>query len=222
MLKFDKVKTRNTVVLQIYQQMKRSILRGELPTGYRIVEANIAEAFGVSRTPVREAISRLIAQGFIKEQRNVKIVADISVSMSEINGIRLVLESYAARLAAQNATDEDLKIIAEYCNSSVQVDGSSTIEKRASLNDSFHESVALASYNERLIALISDFYEYALTEEMLIHYSKSDTEAHAAQHRSILKALCDRDPDAAENAMRAHITSISQVVEQAITQMKAK
>ncbi|WP_127519828.1 GntR family transcriptional regulator [Mesorhizobium sp. Z1-4] len=222
MLSFDKVETRSTVVLQVYQQMKRSILRGELPTGYRIVEVNIAEAFGVSRTPVREAISRLIAQGFIKEQGNVKVVADISVSMSEINGIRTVLESYAARLAAENATDEDLRVISEYCNSSVLVDGSSPLEKRAMLNDSFHEAVARASYNERLIKMIADFYEYALTEEMLVYYSKADTEAHAEQHRSIVKALCERDPDAAEEAMRAHITSIGRVIERAITQMKPK
>lgn len=222
MLNFDKVETRNTVVLQVYQQMKRSILRGELPTGYRVVELNIAEAFGVSRTPVREAVSRLIAQGFIREQGNAKIVADISVSMSEINGIRTVLESYAARLAAENATEDDLKVISEYCNSSVLIDRSSPIERRASLNDSFHAAVARASHNERLIKMISDFYEYALTEEMLVYYSKSDTEAHAEQHSSILKALRDRDPDAAETAMRAHIGAIGRVIERAIEQMKTK
>lgn len=215
MLKFDKVKARSTVVLQVYQQMKRSILRGELPTGYRIVEVNIAEAFGVSRTPVREAISRLIAQGFIKEQGSAKIVADISVSMSEITGIRTVLESYAARLAAENATEEDLQAIAEFCHSSVTVDRSSPIEMRATLNDSFHEAVARASHNERLIKMIADFYEYALTEEMLVHYSKSDTDAHAEQHRMVLKAIQEGDPDTAEAAMRAHIMSIGHVIERA-------
>lgn len=222
MLKFDKIESRNTVVLHVYQQLKRSILRGELPTGYRVVEVNIAEAFGISRTPVREAISRLIAQGFIKEQGSAKIVADISVSMSEIMGIRGVLEAYAARLAATNASDEDLQTIAEYCNSSVMVDKSSSIENRATLNDEFHAAVARASHNGRLIKMIADFYEYAITEEMLAYYSKADTTNHAEQHRAILTALENRDPDAADAAMRAHINSVGKVIETAIMQMKSK
>lgn len=222
MLNFDKIESRNTVVLHVYQQLKRSILRGELPTGYRVVELNIAEAFGVSRTPVREAVSRLIAQGFLRERGSAKIVADISVSMSEIIGIRTVLESYAARLAADNATEEDLEFIAECCNSSVLVDRSSPIEKRASLNDAFHEAVARASHNERLIKMIADFYEYALTEEMLVYYSKSDTATHADQHLAVLTALRERNADAAEAAMRAHISSIGKVIERAITEMKSK
>ncbi|WP_256371672.1 GntR family transcriptional regulator [Aminobacter sp. MSH1] len=198
------------------------MLRGELPTGYRIVEVNIAEAFGVSRTPVREAVSRLIAQGFIKEQGGSKFVSDISVSMSEIMGLRGVLESYAARLAAENGTDDDLRIITEYCNSSVLVDRSSSIGERASLNDAFHEAVARASHNERLIKMISDFYEYAITEEMLVYYSPADTLNHAAQHRAVLNALEARDPDAADAAMRAHINSIGEVIEKAITEMKSQ
>jgi GntR family transcriptional repressor for pyruvate dehydrogenase complex len=142
--------------------------------------------------------------------------------MSEIMGIRGVLEAYAARLAATNASDEDLQTIAEYCNSSVMVDKSSSIENRATLNDEFHGAVARASHNGRLIKMIADFYEYAITEEMLAYYSKADTTNHAEQHRAILTALQNRDPDAADAAMRAHINSVGKVIETAIMQMKSK
>lgn len=221
MLNFNKIESRSTVVLHVYQQLKRSILRGELVADYRIVERSIAEAFGVSRTPVREAVSRLIAQGFVREQGISKFVADISVSMNEIMGIRAVLEGYAARLAATNATDEDMETIAGLCNSSVTVDRSLPIQERSALNDSFHAAIAKASHNERLIALIADFYEYAITEEMLIHYKPEDTLRHARQHQSIVDALRAHDPAAAESAMRAHIQSISDVIETAITRMRS-
>lgn len=220
MLNFDKIEARNTVSQHVYQQLKRSILRGELAAGYRIVEISIGEAFGVSRTPVREAVSRLIAQGFVREEGHSKLVADISVTMREFMGIRAVLEGYAARLAATNATEEDLETIAGLCSSSVLVDRSSPIRERAILNDTFHEAIAKASRNARLLSMISDFYEYAVTEEMLVHYEPEDTLRHAQQHQSIVAALRSRDPDAAEQAMRAHIQSINDVIENAIAHMR--
>ncbi len=222
MLKFDKIETRTTVVSHLYQQIKSSILRGELPTGYRIVEVNLANAFGVSRTPIREAVSRLIAQGFIREEGNAKFVADISVSMAEIMGLRGVLESYAARLAAQNRTDADLEAIIAHCDSRPVVERSSSISERASLNDSFHDAISKASHNQRLITMIADFYEYVLTEEMLTYYSQDDIAIHANHHHAIMEAIRDRKPDEAEAAMRRHIESVARVVERAIASMKSK
>ena len=111
---FQKLEPRSTLAPQVYDQLRKAILRGELAPGTRLVESRMAADFGVSRTPFREAVSRLLAQGLVKEERNgVRVVADMALEIDEIFGIRQVLEGYAARLAARHASDTELAEIDE-------------------------------------------------------------------------------------------------------------
>ncbi|CAH1654168.1 MULTISPECIES: GntR family transcriptional regulator [unclassified Chelatococcus] len=220
-MSFDKIKARNTIVPQVYEQLKRAILRGTLPPGTRLVESRVAEDFGVSRTPVRDAISRLLAQGFVKEDGTAKVVADMATELHEIFGIRQVLEGYAARLAAEHATDIEIDEIDAVCHASIAAIDSTSIAERAALNNIFHGAIARASHRHRLIKIIGDFYEYAITEEMLPFYGRSDSETHAEQHLAILKALRARDGDAAQAAMIAHIQAVGATVEEAVRRVRS-
>lgn len=219
-MKFQKIGARNTIVPQVYEQLKRAILRGTLKPGTRLVDSRVAEDFGVSRTPVREALSRLLAQGFVREEGTTKVVADMASELKEIFGIRQVLEGYAARLAAENATAAELDELHGVCHASIAAVETTSVAERAALNNIFHSAIARASHSGRLIKIIGDFYEYAITEEMLPFYSRSDSASHVGQHLDILASLRARDGDAAEKAMKTHIGDVGTAIEEAIRRIR--
>jgi DNA-binding GntR family transcriptional regulator len=218
---FKKIEQRG-IVPQVYEQLRKAILRGKLEAGSRLVESHIADELGVSRTPVREAISRLVAQGFVKEiEGGVRIVADMEVEIREVFAIRQLLEGFAVRLAAENASPEELDEIERLCEASVRAVDSTSIAERAALNNIFHGAIAKASQSERLIKIINNFYEYAITEEMMPFYGSESTRKHVEQHRDIARALKARQPDKAEAIMKDHLGEIMNTIENAIRRVRS-
>ncbi len=215
-----KIAARNTYAPQVYDELRRAVLRGNIPPGTRLVETRIAEQMGVSRTPVREAISRLVAQGFVREEGGLRVVADMSVELHDIFGIRQALEGQAAALAAKVATQDELRELQGICKTSLEALHSNSVEERAALNSMFHGSIAKASHNRRLIKLIAECYEYSITEEMLPFYSPQATSEHVQQHMDIMQALADRDPERAERAMKQHIAAVEHVIANAVARIR--
>lgn len=214
---FTKIPPKGNLAPQVYQQLRRAILRGKLEPGTRLVETRIGEQLGVSRTPVREAISRLVAQGFVKETTSgARVVADMEVELQQIFALRQVLEGFAARLAAENATDEELEEIERLSIASARAVDEASIAERAALNSVFHASIARASHNDRLIKIIGEFYEYVITEEMLPFFGREGTHNHIVQHDAIVGAIKARDGQGAETAMRAHLSAVVSMVSEAI------
>ncbi len=206
---FTKIPSRSTLVPQIVDQLRKAILRGKLGPGARLNETHVAESLGVSRTPVREAISRLLAQGLVKEAGGgVKVVADMMGEIHEIFAIRQVLEGFAARLAAEQATSEEFSELEQMCQASLAAVDSTSVAERAALNNIFHSSIAKASHSNRLIKIIREFYEYAIQEEVLPFYGPDAARTQFEQHLEILDALRARDADRAEAAMRRHIGDV--------------
>ena len=217
-----KIAARNTFTPQVHEELRSAIIQGKIPHGTRLVESRIAEQMGVSRTPVREALSRLVAQGFVKERDGFRVVADMSVELHEIFSVRKALEGHAAALAAEQATDEELGELERICNTSLEALNSNSTKKRAALNSEFHYSIAKAAHNHRLLSLIKECYEYAITEEILPFYHKQDTADHLQQHLDIMRTLNSRDPVQAELAMKHHLTSVERVIAQAVEQISGR
>lgn len=220
---FTKIPPRGNLAPQVYKQLRKAILRGQLQPGSRLVESRMAEELGVSRTPVREAVSRLVAQGFVKEiEGGVRIVADMEVEIHEVFAIRQLLEGFAARLAAQNASGDELREIERVCQASMRAVESTSVAERAALNNIFHGAIAKASQSDRLIKIISEFYEYAITEEMLPFFATDSSHRHVAQHAEIVDALKARDADLAEAVMRRHLGEIMEAVGKAIRGVRSQ
>jgi len=217
-----KIAARNTFAPQVYEELRKAVLRGTIAPGTRLVEVRIAEEMGVSRTPVREAISRLVAQGFVTEDGGNRVVADMSVELHDVFGIRQALEGQAAALAAQVATDQEITELEGICKTSLDALNSNSAQERAALNTMFHGSIAKASHNRRLIKLIGECYEYSISEEMLPFYSQVDTADHVQQHVEIMEALKRRDPEAANNAMKHHISAVEGVIANAVERIRGR
>jgi DNA-binding GntR family transcriptional regulator len=186
------------------------IIRGVYSPGLRVTEQEIANATGVSRTPVREALRRLQADGFLKVTPNAGAVVTqwTDNSMRDVFELRALLESYGAQRAAERITPAgilELKKLAErqYEESVRQAPG--YIERIGEVNSRFHRSLQAFSGNERLVAMLPALIEAPLVLKTFSRYEHSDLVRSASHHLEIVSALEARDGEWAASVMRSHI-----------------
>jgi DNA-binding GntR family transcriptional regulator len=168
-------------------------------------EVEIAERLAVSRTPVREAISRLIGDRLVHELAAGGVeVVDIRAEMEEIYLIREALEVCAVGLAASRIDDKQLEVL-ESLVETAEATSYRQHRRRAALNEAFHLAIARAAHSPRLAALIADFREYFLNPSWLSQQTEESAREALKDHRAIIEALSRRDRDTAEAALRGHL-----------------
>lgn len=190
---------------RVYAELKRNVLSGEIPARTRLVETDVAERLGASRTPVREAISRLIRDQFVVPLASGGVeVVDTTQELDKMYMLRVALEGVAARLAATHIDEDELArldvIVAAYEDMSHE-----DRERRVALNTEFHDIIIHASRYERLIGLIEDYREIFLNLRVVGKYTRRDSRLAMRQHGEIVQALRARDGVRAEQAMRRHL-----------------
>lgn len=195
----------------IRQFLEREIVEGRLAPGQRVTEDQLALDIGVSRTPVREAIRGLEAQGLIVRQRARGTFVAQRATLEEaaaIYGVRSVLESQLTARAAQEMTDEELARASE-----LQQMFLGRIEQRSedpnvqlvSADSDLHWTIYNAARSE-LVSIVASYWG-RLQRELYDPVYRSDPHLFAEQHEEIISALQRRDPDAAGEAMHNHIRS---------------
>jgi DNA-binding GntR family transcriptional regulator len=193
-----------------YEHVKSKILSGEYGGGTRMPEDTIAGALGVSRTPVRDALRRLESEGLIESAPNsgARVARWTEVELTEIANMRILLESYAAELAARKIRPDQIKALIVQCDiMQAASEGEPDIATVSSSNLSFHRLVAQASGNSRLVASLEPLWHLPM---VLRKYSLFSTErlARSVQHhREITTALEANDPNWAQSIMHAHLSS---------------
>ena len=195
---------------QIYTYLRKGILDGEILSRTRLIESEVAAALNASRTPVREAISRLIQDRLVRplSSGGVEVVDTLS-EYNEICYIREALEGVAARLAAENITEEQLERLNELAQASTRSEFED-FQGRSELNWEFHNILYTASRSERLIAMINDFRDFFHNKQVLETYTKEDTQAAVNHHLEIVDALKKRDGERAEQLLRHHLAHFRQ------------
>lgn len=207
----------------IRDELIEDILHGRLPPGDRIVETRIAQRFGVSQAPVREALRDLELLGFIVSSPfRGAIVRQLSVEdLVQIYPIRSVLEGLAARDAATRMTPSALKRLEKLL--ATMRSAASRGDKRAAVDAdfAFHLTIVEASGNW----LLRQFWErmrLATTTQLTIAKTHRSLPEIAERHQIVLDALRARDADAAEQAMRRHIDEPGQWLRTAMEEAEAQ
>jgi DNA-binding GntR family transcriptional regulator len=192
---------------QVHEKLKRAIVHGELKPSSRIVEARVAEALGISRTPVREAIHKLEREGFIRQDpRGGFFVVGLALAdIEETFGIRSVLESYAARLAAFKHRPEDLKPLERKLEEYQAHLDRGELGSLPRINTEFHDLLYGLSRSPRLVRMISDLRDqiYRFRKAMLRVEEMARTSNQ--DHREMLALIRKRDGEGVEGIVRAHI-----------------
>lgn len=200
---------------KIYQAIIKKVLSGDIPPGSRLVERNLADELGVSRIPVREVLTRLIAQGLLtggRDGQGAWIREYTSDEIRQLYFFRGVIESAILRLAAQVGKSDDLSTASIYCDQMEAMINQADFSRWSDLDYSFHMCLARVGGNVRLISalemLLSEshylFYRHA-AHQAVLKLSK-DALAHKKrvlrEHRKLVKLVSQGDADAAEAMVR--------------------
>lgn len=193
-----------------YEFIRLQILDGTLHPGDRLVEADLADDLRSSRTPVREALRRLEAEGLVEvlPHRGARVAAWTEDDLREIYDLRAVLESMAGERAATHINDGDLNLLDELCNEmeACMLDSSPTSRDRYSqLNGQYHDVIRDASGSPRLVSMLRGVVSVPLIVTTFHRYQQLDMARSARHHREIVEALRAGDGIWAGSVLRAHV-----------------
>lgn len=188
-----------------YTLILEAIDNGTYRPGDRLVEAELAERFGVSRTPVREALQRLETQSMLARDGRSLIVASLDHNqLAELYVVRAELEGLAARLAAKHATKEEVKVLSDMVEADRAHLGDPPALSRA--NRRFHRQIHLASHNRYLVQQLELVHRSMALLATTSLAAEGRGEAALAEHLAIVQAIAAGNGDAAQDALRAHIS----------------
>ena len=201
-----------TLAEQIFERLTQAILQGELPPGSKISEPALAQRYGVSRGPLREALHRLQERQLITRSANFgsRVVEATPGMLANLFAVREALEGVAAREAARNMTEQEMADLRQAVDrheaelASLQAGRHNAL---GSADQDFHFRIAQASGNPTLIALLCDQL-YPLLRLYRSRRDSPELRAHAlVEHRRILSAIEERDTEVAELLMRRHVSN---------------
>ena len=173
--------------------------------GDRLVESELAERFGMSRTPIREALQRLETQSLLARDGRSLIVASLDHNqMSELYVVRRELEGLAARLAARHATPEEITVLRDMVTRDDALVGNPPAMARA--NRRFHKQIHLASHNRYLVQQLDLVHRTMALMATTSLAAQGRGEIAQSEHDGIVRAIEARDEAGAEKALKDHIS----------------
>ncbi|MDA3790169.1 MAG: GntR family transcriptional regulator [Desulfobacula sp.] len=192
-----------------YSLLKKQLLTGQLRPNKRLTEESLAKKFGVSRTPVRDALHKLELEGLVKVAgaRGFCVPEDSVEDMSELFEIRAVLEGHALACICKIITQENIQSLKKLVQSAEQAFLTGKLDLIFDYTTQFHDLLygMLASQKPRLFSIIEDMREYVLRyrKNTLAHHD--GVRRSISGHKKILMALDLREPQLCERIMRKHI-----------------
>jgi len=193
-----------------YEAVRSGIIAGRYLAGARLTEQEIATTVGVSRTPVREALRRLDAEGLVDFTPNLGAVVTTwnEVESDEIFDLRAMLESYGARRATARASNEQiagLRQLAELQHRESVERKTGHLERIGELNSQFHRRMQEAAASPRLVRALAGLIEAPLMMRTFQKYTPEDLQRSAQHHLEIASALEARDAEWAASVMFSHV-----------------
>lgn len=196
---------KNASQTDAYSLILEAIDVGDYKPGDRLVESDLAEKFGMSRTPIREALQRLETQSLLERDGRSLIVASLDHNqMSELYIVRRELEGLAARLAARHATPEEIDLLRNMVIADDELVNDPAALSRA--NRRFHKQIHLASHNRYLVQQLDLVHRTMALMATTSLAAQGRGEIAQSEHDGIVKAIEARDEDVAQQALRDHIS----------------
>ncbi len=199
----------------VHTALSEDILEGRLPPGQRVVERDLMERFGVSKTPAREAILRLKQDGLVEGKLNqgVSVIRILRKDAVEIYDLREILEAMAARKTAERITPdktEKLHSIIRFAEDCVRKNDS---KKYAQLDLQFHKLIGVISNNQRLYEIMERLtHQSRILLRTSLNLPKRGPKVSLNEHQKIVKAIVDKNPSLTEKMARMHIRNTKEAV----------
>lgn len=193
----------------VHDMLRKAIIEGHLPPGSRLSVPLLAQQLDVSRSPVREAVQRLVQEGLATEEphRGAGVAVLDPTQLVPLYEIREVLEGLAARLAAQHASEEELEQLRDAHREHAEALDRGEASHHAGLDLAFHAQLRAAAHNPELVSYL-ERVQGRIAIAILGGNPLVWSQHAIVEHQSILDAVLARDPAAAEAAARAHVQRV--------------
>ncbi|HIZ44907.1 MAG TPA: GntR family transcriptional regulator [Firmicutes bacterium] len=191
----------------VFNTLRRAILRGELTPGQRLMEIQLADKMGVSRTPVREAIRKLELEGLVVMiPRKGAEVAHISgKNLRDVLEVRRALEELSGELACERMTEEEFRLLEQANHKFASVIDSDDVTMLAEADEAFHSLIYQGTDNERLVQMVNNLKEQMYRYRVEHIKDKSQRKVLVKEHQGIIQALEARDVERTRKMIRDHI-----------------
>lgn len=199
---------------QVLSELRARIVNGVYPPGCRVTEERLGADLGVSRSPVREALRVLVAEGFVESQprRGAVVAKPARGAVQDLLLVRERIETLAAGLAAQRATPDDIAGLREILERAKAAEEAQDFDALAVLNSEFHGAVIVAARNSWLDTLAGPLYEQV---RWVFRASAADRAPHSwDEHLDLMQAIVDGDAERAEQAASAHVQAAKEAAAQ--------
>ena len=206
----------------VFESLREAIISGRLKPSERLMEMQLADEMGVSRTPVREAIRKLELEGFVVMiPRKGAFVSGISVKdIVDVFEVRAALEALAAGLAAERITSEELEALERTLVQASELTEREDLNAIVEIDVNFHELIFKACRNERLVQIVThlkdQIHQFRTTSLSQPGRSKNTL----GEHRAIVEAISDRNVEMAQELAREHIEYAEQSLLNALQEAK--
>jgi len=195
----------------VYHELKKKLMSGSIKQGERIWEDEIAKEFGVSRTPVRESINRLIAEGFV-ENRPRKGIFAAEISKEELLkmlDIRIVLEELSVKMCCSMISEEEVEALKGIYREFSMKLKSGDYGRASELDSKIHKFIAQVSDNQKLIEYIDDIQDiFAYTRTGVVNWTEMKVERSLRDHHELIEAISIRNEEKALELIHQDIESM--------------
>jgi DNA-binding GntR family transcriptional regulator len=200
---------------EAYFRIRDLIVSLDLPPGAIVSERDLMERLGLGRTPVREALRTLAQEGLVEvyPRRGIFVTSVDVRDLGSLSEVRAVLESYAARLAAERATAAERR---EAGDLSEELDRTVGARQLIELDQRIHRHVYRCTHNPFLEKTLNEYYVLTLRIWFLALDRVERLDEAVQEHRELMTAIRDRDPDRAEETMRRHVRGFEQAIREAL------
>jgi DNA-binding GntR family transcriptional regulator len=187
--------------------IREAILDGRLEPGRRLKEEELARELGISRTPVREALLMLHAEGLVVATPNRGAIVRVheAEDLDDLYQLRALLEGHATRRAATRISEREIEVLRESCERFESLIPEEDLRELVRENLLFHNTILDVAGSARLAALVRKVIELPLVYKSYIWYSPDQKRISVHYHRQIVNALAMRDAERAELVMKEHV-----------------
>jgi len=207
----------STASTRAYETVRGLILEGRYRAGDRLKEEELTEICGASRTPVRDALRRLAAEGLVSftPHQGAQVTEIREDELEEIYALRAMIEGHAAGRAARRMGPDGhkrLRELAAEMEELVEAGGDTLPTRFAEANSEFHKIILTAAVSPRLSAMAAMVIETPLMLRTFVRYSQAEIQRSLRHHRELISALEAGDSDWAISVMHSHVYAASHVV----------
>ena len=206
----------------VFNTLREAILRGDLKPGDRLMEIQLAEKLGVSRTPIREAIRMLETEGLAVTfpRKGATVAAMTTKDMEDVLQIRETLEELAVRLACDRITEEGVEKLRKNMGAFENAIKNGNIKLIAKCDEEFHDIIFASSGNPRLVSLLNSLREQMYRYRIEYLKDAKNYPALMEEHRAIFDGISKRSKNDVASVMRRHICNQIDCVKNMIEEQK--